>query len=294
MSRPNTSRSLLSRLGALFKSSKSETDTFSAEHIAARVKLPFTNLQIPELSICWKNNLFLQHLYDLPRGALSGPVQEDKAQAHALFSKLINKVIDTECVIDLRDIYGFSESLPHLATTPDLESFAAHPECRHIRIISYRDFEKTITQAVPSFLSDQPLNLRQASWLGEQLFWADEQSACEFACAVVYARRRGLDLPKRTYISRYSLNTSVLHTIQKNYHMLIMPEQTWADAEFMAILLGSRSPYARLTLAKSPTAVEVLLLSKRNPLSDTLGRGLRRAGAYDACDTLMQLASMQK
>ena len=282
--------SLLSRLSALLKRFDGDSGTLIPEQIAQRINLPFSNLTVPPLSICWKNNLYLQHLYDLPRGALSGPVQEDKAEAHSFLANIISKTIDTDCIIDLRDIYGLSESVCNLQPLQDLESFAASEQCRHIRLISYRDFEKTVTQAVPHFLSDQPINLRQASWLGEHLFWAGEQHSDALASAVVYAKRRGLDLPKRSYISRYTLNSDALRTLHKHYHMLLMPEETWNDQQFMAILVDSSIPYARLTLAKTPVQQEVLLLSKRKKPSDTLGKGLKLAGAYDATEVLLQLA----
>ena len=284
------SSSLLSRFSALFKRSESNLTTLVPEQIAQQIRLPFTELAIPATSICWKSNLYFQHLYDLPRGALSGPVQEDKAEAHSFLADIVTKTIDTDCIIDLRDIYGLSESVCGLQPLQSLESFAASEQCRHIRIISYRDFEKTITQAIPHFLSDQPINLRQASWLGENLFWASEQHSCELACAVVYAKRRGLDLPKRSYISRYSLNSDALKVLNRNYHMLIMPEQAWNDRQFMAILVDAGIPYARLTLTKSPMQNEVLLLSKRKKSSDILGKGLKLAGGYDAAEALLRLA----
>lgn len=290
MNRPSHSGSLLSRLSTLFKGADSGSATFSPDNIAQHVKLPFVGLVTPSLSIGWKNNLNFQHLHDLPRSALSGPVQADKEDAHALLAILVTKVIDTEPVIDLRDIYGISQSLPGIETLQTLEDLAASVQCRQIRIISYRDFERTITQAVPHFLSDQPINLFQASWLGEHFFWAEEKHSYAFACAIVYARRRGLELPKHTYISRYSLNLDVLQTIHKNYHVLIMPEQTWNNRDFMAILLDSGSPYARLALTKGPAPTEVLLLPKHRQLSDNLGKGLRLAGAYDASEILLQHA----
>lgn len=290
MDRPSFSNSMLSRLLSVFKGADTNAKTFTPKQIAQRVKLPFTGLDKPELTICWKDNLYLQHLHDLPRSALSGPVQEDKAEAHALLAKLVNKVVDTEPVIDLREVYGISEQLPGAAGLQNLEALAASQQCRHIRIISYRDFEKTITQAIPHFLAEQPIKLRQASWLGDQLFWAQEQNSCEFACAVVYARRRGLDLRRKTCISRYTLNLDTVLAVQKNYHMLIMPESAWSDREFMAILLASGSPYARLTLSKAPHPVEVLLLPKHKQQSNTLGEGLKLAGAHDACAVLLLLA----
>lgn len=290
MGRSTFSGSLLSRFRALFKSADFDASTFTPERIAARIQLPFAGLEVPPLTISWKKNLYFQHLYELPRGALSGPVQEDKAAAHALLAKLVNKDIDTETIVDLRDVYGLTEPLAELTGMQDLETLAASKECRHIRIISYRDFEKTITQAIPLFLSDEPIYLRQASWLGESLFWSGEQHSYEFACAVVYARRRGLELPKRTHICRYSLNINTLQTVRQTYHMLIMPEQAWSDREFMAILLHSGCPYARLALNKAPAPLEVLLLPKNQATADTLGKGLLMAGAQDACEILLQLA----
>ncbi len=285
-----SSSSLISRFSAFFKRSYSDLTPLVPEQVAQHIALPFINLSVPQVNICWKNNLYFQHLYDLPRSALSGPVQEDKAEAHSFLANIVTKSIDTDRIIDLREIYGLSESVCGLGHQQDLESFAASEQCRHIRIISYRDFEKTITQAIPHFLSDQPINLRQANWLGEHLFWTGEQYSCELACAVVYAKRRGLDLPKRSYISRYALNADALKILHKHYHMLLMPEQAWSDRQFMSILLDSSIPYSRLTLTKFPVQNEVLLLSKRKKLSDSLGKGLKLAGAYDATEILMQLA----
>jgi hypothetical protein len=208
----------------------------------------------------------------------------------SFLANIVTKTIDTDCIIDLRQIYGLSESVCSLDHPQDLESFAASEQCRHIRLISYRDFEKTITPAIPHFLSDQPINLRQANWLGDHLFWAGEQYSCELACAIVYAKRRGLDLPKRSYISRYALNIEALKTLHKHYHVLFMPEQAWNDRQFMAMLVDSSIPYARLTLTKYPVQNEVLLLPRRKKLSDNLGKGLKLAGAYDATEALMQLA----
>ncbi len=72
--------------------------------------------------------------------------------------------------------------------------------------------------------------------------------------------------------------------------MLLMSEQAWADRQFMAILVDSSIPYARLTLTKSPEQREVLLLPRHKKLSDNLGKGLKLAGAFDATETLLRLA----
>lgn len=280
------------RLKALFKKADhaGTAVAFTPEQIAQNVDLPFARLQARPLTIGWQNNLNLQQLHNLPRDALSGPVQDDKVEAYAALKKLVSKVLDTESTVDLRDIFGILALPQDAENLPSLEALAARAECRHIRIISYRDFNKAITQAIPHFFSGRPIHLYQASWLGPELFWSEQQNSCAFACAVAYARLRGLELSIPAQISRYQIDTAVLDNLANKYHMLLMPEQAWKDRDFMTILLRSDSPYARLTLSPAPNSREVLLLPKHKPLSNSLGEGLKLAGADDACDFLLQLS----
>ena len=109
-------------------------------------------------------------------------------------------------MIDLRELYGFRELQLGAENLSSLELFASSDCCRSVRIISYRDFKKTIEQAIPDFFTAQPIHLLQANWLGPELFWAGQKFSCEFACAVAYARLRGLELPKTAHISRYMID----------------------------------------------------------------------------------------
>ena len=56
---------------------------------ASQLRLPFSPLPQVRDSICWQDGPQLHRLIDLPRSALSGPVQEDKAQAHAMLVRVI-------------------------------------------------------------------------------------------------------------------------------------------------------------------------------------------------------------
>src|SRR5699024_3017220 len=56
---------------------------------ARQLNLPFQPIPLPTLSIWWQLGPQLERLVDLPRGALSGPVQEDKAAAHAVLARLL-------------------------------------------------------------------------------------------------------------------------------------------------------------------------------------------------------------
>ncbi|RRW39696.1 hypothetical protein EGJ42_19035, partial [Stutzerimonas stutzeri] len=64
---------LAQRLGLRSKSA------LPVQERASGLQLPFAHLPEPEPSIFWNDGPCLQRLLELPRGALSGPVQEDKA-----------------------------------------------------------------------------------------------------------------------------------------------------------------------------------------------------------------------
>ncbi|MET1080975.1 MAG: DUF6685 family protein [Pseudomonas sp.] len=248
---------------------------------ASTLHLPFKAL--PELrdSIWWNAGAPLQRLVDLPRGALSGPVQEDKANAHAMLIKVVEQEGRQLASFDLRLVDGVSGDCANEPAYASFEDYAAAARCRNVRIISYKDFVKTISQALPRFLAGDPIKLYQASWTGSRTYWQGEQRSEAFACAVAYARRRGLEVTLPAQVTRYQLSPTGLSMIQQHYHVLAMPVSTWSDPAFMGLLLDNGLPYARLSLLRAPGAPEFLLLPKDNPDAMALGEGLRLAGAPD-------------
>ncbi len=258
---------------------------------ASRVRLPFQPLPPPHDSICWLEGPPLHRLVDLPRDALSGPVQEDKAQAHAILARIVELEQQTLDSFDLRQIDGLCACEPERSAYPSFERYAASEHCRKVRIISYKDFIKTISLAVPGFLAGETIDLRQASWHGERIFWAGDLNGDAFACAVAYARRRGLETTLPAEIQRYRLSPLGLSQLQRHYHVLAMPAAAWSDPAFMGLLLDNRLPYARLSLLRSAGAVEPLLLPKLSPEATALGEGLRLAGAPDVVSYLQALAA---
>lgn len=290
MSVPEQSTSFSSRLGALIQrlglAGRASRNVLEQ---ASQLRLPFQPLPSLQDSIWWQAGAPLQRLVDLPRSALSGPVQEDKANAHAVLIRLVQLQQEHHDSYDLRQINGLSCStaeLPHFAS---LEEYAASPACRGIRIISYKDFLKAINQALPRFLAGEPISLNQAGWLGERLFWSGEQHPQAFSCAIAYARLRGLEITLPADISRYRINPAGLHELQQRYHVLAMPAQTWSDPTFMSLLLNDGLPYSRLALLRTPGAHEFLLLPKDHLAANALGEGLRLAGAADVVAHLQQL-----
>jgi len=275
---------LAQRLGFTGRASRQILDRASA------LRLPFQALPPAAQSIWWQAAPPLHRLVDLPRNALSGPVQEDKAQAHAVLARLVEQHQEHLENFDLRQINGLCCADDALPPCASLEEFASSAACKGIRIISYKDFLKVISQALPRFLAGEPISLRQASWQGERIYWNGDQHLQAFACAIAYARLRGLEINLPAELTRYRLNPAGIAELQQRYHMLAMPVQAWTDPAFMALLLDNGLPYARLSLLRTAGAAEFLLLPKADSAAMALGEGLRLAGAADGVSYLQQLA----
>lgn len=262
--------------------------------LASQLRLPFAPLLEPAPSIFWHDGPCLQRFVDLPRSALSGPVQEDKAKARAALTRLVRREESTHAALDLRQIDGLSGQNTSGGTYPTFEAFAATPACRKLRVISYKDFVRTLSTALPGFETQAPIELRQASWLGERIYWSGEHHAEAFACAVAYARLRGLEVNLPCELVDYRLDAPGLHALDSEYHAVTMPAQAWNDREFMGLLLDAKIPYARLTLLRNPDNSELLLLDKRHATANALGEGLKLAGAPDMIRYLRELPQITR
>jgi hypothetical protein len=282
--------SLSSRLGALAQrlglTGRSARQIFES---ASSLRLPFQAIPAAAPSIYWHSGIPLQLLIDLPRGALSGPVQEDKAKAHAVLIRLIRQRQEQLDSIDLRNISGFSCSEINPPAFASFAEFASSNACQNIRIISYKDFVKVISQALPRFLGGEPICVRQAKWRGDALYWSGEQHLEAFACAIAYARRRGMEISLPATVTHYEIDPAGLAELAEGYHVLAMPVQAWSDSAFMALLLEHGLPYARLSLMRTSGAPEFLLLPKANEQARALGDGLLLAGAANVLSHLQQL-----
>ena len=263
------------------------------EH-ASRLRLPFAPLPEPQPSIFWQDGPCLQRIVELPRSALSGPVQEDKARAHAALTRLVRKESVLYTAVDLRQIDGLSAQHESGTSYPTFEAFAATPRCRQLRIISYKDFLRTISSALPGFAAKSPIELRQASWLGERLYWAGEHHAEAFACAIAYARLRGLEITLPCELVDYRLDSAGLQALDREYHAITMPAQAWSDRDFMRLTLDTKVPYARLTLLRNLSNSELLLLEKTHPIANAIGEGLKLAGAPDLVSYLRDLPQITR
>lgn len=263
------------------------------EH-ASQIRLPFEPLCEPAPSIFWHDGPCLQRVVDLPRSALSGPIQEDKAKAHAALTRLVRKEVTAYPSMDLCQIDGISGQSPDGNSYPTFEAFAATPGCRQLRVISYKDFLRTLGTALPGFEQQTPIELRQASWLGERIYWAGEYHVEAFACAIAYARLRGLEVMLPCELTDYRLDSAGLQGLDDEYHAIAMPAQAWSDRDFMGLLLDAKVPYARLHLLRNANNSELLLLDKRVSAANALGEGLKHAGAPDMVRYLRNLPQITR
>jgi hypothetical protein len=261
---------------------------------AAALRLPFEPLTLPPESIWWNCGAPLQDLPELPRSALSGPVQDDKTAAHAALVRLIERHTEELDSFDLRQIDGLANNRGNMASHTSLEEYLAGLEQRQVRIISYKDFVKAISLPLPNFLRGHQIRLLRASWHGSRIFWEGEQHAEAFASAIVYARRREMEVSLPAEVTTYRISQRGLKSLDISYHVLAMPSQAWSHADFMHLLVETGMPYARLSLKNQQSSSEFLMLPKHNADAVALGEGLLQAGAPDVSAFLHKLASIDK
>ncbi|WP_044875028.1 DUF6685 family protein [Pseudomonas sp. LFM046] len=256
---------------------------------ASQLRLPFQPLPLPQETIWWQAGPPLQRLVELRRGALSGPVQEDKAEAHAVLVGVVKRSEQRLDSFDLRQVDGLCGTDINAAPVPSFEDYLAGLQSRMVRIISYKDFVKAISQPLPRFLAGEPISLCRANWYGRRLFWSGEQHAEAFAASIAYARLRKLEATLPAEITDYHLDPAGLELLGERYHVLAMPVQAWNDPAFMGLLLDGGIPYSRLTFLRHTGAPEFILLPKKHADATALGEGLRLAGAADVVRYLKAL-----
>lgn len=261
---------------------------------ASQLHLPFQALSAPPESIWWDDALPLQRLVELPRDALSGPVQDDKQAARAALMGVVRSRRAAPAELDLRQVDGLPGSNPGLPPCARFEDYVAALPHRQVRIIGYKDFLKAIGHALPGFPSGAPVALQRAAWRGGRLFWAGDQHTEAFASAIAYARFRGLALSTQAERLDHELDPQALAALDQRYHVLAMPSQAWADAGFMGLLVETGIPYARLSLLRHAGAPEWLMLPKQDADATALGAGLRLAGAADVVAYLRGLPAPRR
>ncbi|MDH4874042.1 DUF6685 family protein [Pseudomonas sp. BN515] len=256
---------------------------------ASQLRLPFQQLHLPEDTIWWQSGPPLQRLVELPRGALSGPVQDDKAEAHAVLVGVVKRSEQRLPSFDLRQIDGLCGNDHEPTPSPSFEDYLAGLDSRKVRIISYKDFVKAISLPLPRFLTGEPISLLRADWYGYRVFWSGEQHVEAFAASIAYARLRALEATLPAEITDYSLDPDGLAVLDERYHVLAMPAQAWSDPAFMGLLLDGGIPYSRLTILRNSGTPEFILLPKKHAEATALGEGLRLAGAADVVKYLRAL-----
>ena len=266
-----------------------QVDPTSLKQTASQLALPPVTLHTHTDSIVWQDGLPLHQLPHLPRNALCGPVQEDKECAFNALTRLIDCDTESLAALDLREIDGISIVLDLPETATSMEQAAAAPCHRHVRLISFKDFQGALVKAVPEPRSAHPIELVSASWRGPRLFWRGQSHAAELIGAVVYARRRELVYMVPANITRYSLNQQAVDALRNSHDVLAIARDSWSDSRFTTLLVEYQVPYSRLPLPTALGNLDLLLLPRDSEVAQALATGLRRAGAVDVMSYLSDL-----
>lgn len=274
-----------SLLNSVFKR-KASLASFSVDEVTNRLRLSFPNPEKPAPSIHWKHVLHLQQLVNLPSNALSGPVQEDKAQAYRYLKQIVSMESCALDSYDLRQLYGLNHNQDSLLQYDSWEALSQAPQCKQIRIISIRDFNRTLSDAIGNHPHAE---LISTAWMPNHFYWANTENSCQLASALVYARRRELPINMPAHLHQIRINVLAVRELQRHYHTLSVPAAAWMNPEFMGFLTGHKTPYARFSILNGPEAVQVILLPRDNPQSHTFGQGLLLAGAREMTELLLQL-----
>lgn len=263
------------------------------EERAAALQLPAAEALEP-ISDCinWYAGPPIQGLLDIMRSALSGPVQEDKARAHAALTTVFERNVDVYMDFDLREIDGICGDDLDLSNYSSLEAYASTPSGRRAGIIGYKDFKRAIGQALPD-LNHCVVEVCSAAWLKPRLYWSGDQNANAFASAIAYARLRGLELRRPCEHTHYRIVPKAVAKLKETYHLLILSNSAWENHDLMRLLVSYGIPYARLPLRHPLFQGDLLLLSKQHSLAQALGAGLLAAGVQDYGPILDQLVQLQ-
>lgn len=271
-------------LNSIFKR-KTAQQPLIADEVARALRLEYPLLAPPVPSIHWNHTLNLKQLANLPTNALYGPVQQDKAEAHGYLSKIASIEVQSISAFDMRGLYGLNHEHNSLLLHDSWESMAQAAECRHIRIISMRDFNRVLSIAIGK---SQSVDLLSTAWEADKFYWADPQNSAELIAALVYARRRELPVNLPVRLHRIRTNAASIRELKKHYHTLCMPTAAWTDPVFMNYLVAHKVPYARLPLSLGRLSIQTILLPRSHPRADTFGNGLLLAGARELSDFLLR------
>lgn len=259
--------------------------------LRAAVDLPFQPLFKPNFDIFLPRCIAIQKLIHLPSNGLSGPVQDDKANAYMFLKNLVTSTSYENPEFSIQNFSGIN--CPPVVTDAidSLATFAQHRYCRDARILSYRDFEAALHSSFAR-RNKAPVVIEQIDWLNQGCFWDanQESSLAHFVCAQNYASLRQLTNTVPALINQHQINLNALSQLKASYHMLSMPQETWSHPGFMSLLIERSLPYARIAISRTPKPyIEWLLLPRNHTLSNLLAEALLEAGAADAIEYLRKL-----
>lgn len=238
-------------------------------------------------SVFWESALPLQNLLNMPKRRLSGPVKEVKDAAWQVLNALVSEQTVHEEHFDLRRLGG----LVHSAEFADqdftsLEQLASSPLAADYRVNSYGDFMQVLGRAFSAVGTASFLELYQASWQGDRLFWGFSKGGLAMASAVTYARAHELEQSVPANIHQLHLNHEGLNELETQFICLLLEKKLFAEKPLVQLLAEHHVLYARLVLSTDPKHPDLLMLPRNSAPAQAVGEGLLQAGATAMGDCL--------
>ncbi|MCJ8169000.1 DUF6685 family protein [Atopomonas sediminilitoris] len=256
---------------------------------AAAIKVNPVDPRWGDQSIFWEAGLPLQNLINMPKRRLSGPVKEVKDAAWQALHNLIEEHTLREEHFDLRRLGGLvytAEFADHDFTK--LEQLAASSLAEDFRVKSYGDFMQALGRAFSAVGTASFLELYQASWHGQRLFWGFSKGGLAMACAVSYAREHNLEQSVPASIHHLQLRPEGLEQLEEQFICLLLEKSLFSEKQLIQLLAEHHVLYARLVLSTDARHPDLLLLPRSAASSQAVGEGLLQAGATAMGDCLRE------
>ena len=199
---------------------------------------------------------------------------------------------DWEC--DIADVHGFSSSKSELR---DFSSTDAMVECNSremIDAISHEKLAKNLAHNEIRIIHNQHATDYFARYLwDDRLFLMNDGGSHHFAAAKYIADRLEETVPLRGTLRVYSLNSTALASLCKDFDMFVIPD----DAEISNAFHESMSAFGATWLwhhmPRPFDDTRAILLPKDEPRSRCVANTLREAGITDLGAYLTVLAANQ-
>ena len=199
---------------------------------------------------------------------------------------------DWEC--DIADVHGFSSSKSELR---DFSSTDAMVECNSremIDAISHEKLAKNLAHNEIRIIHNQHATDYFARYLwDDRLFLMNDGGSHHFAAAKYIADRLEETVPLRGTLRVYSLNSTALASLCKDFDMFVIPDDAEISNAFHEAMSAFGATWLWHHMPRPFDDTRAILLPKAEPRSCCVANTLREAGITDLGAYLTALAAHQ-